>query len=289
MLGLVMTVDVSVVLGTYNRLKYLKIALESIRREVANLSHEIIVVDGGSNDGTLAWLTRQKDILTIVHHNHGVWQGKNIERLSWGFFMNLAFKVARGKYVCMLSDDCLVIPRAIINGYSLFEDRLLKGENLGAIAFYWRNWPEKGPYFIGLTLSGKIFVNHGLYLRQALEDVGYIDENTYQFYHADGDLCLKMWQKGYVCIASSESFIEHYSHANISARASNIAAAKNDWENYLNKWENIYYSKGLTETGGCVQVEFSDPLNTADMFRKVESLRCKISKLRKTITRTFIK
>ena len=71
---------VSVVLGTYNRLKFLRLTVQSIREELreASFSHEIIVIDGGSTDGTLEWLPKQRDILTIIQHNHGTWQGRPI-------------------------------------------------------------------------------------------------------------------------------------------------------------------------------------------------------------------
>ena len=107
---------VSVVIGSYNRIDFLKLTLESVRRELEPAAAEIIVVDGGSDDGSLEWLIAQKDIVTIVQHNRGTWRGKPVKRRSWGYFMNLGFKSAQGKYVCMLSDDCLVVPGAIRNG-----------------------------------------------------------------------------------------------------------------------------------------------------------------------------
>src|SRR3990172_6418377 len=130
---------VSVVLGSYNRCQFLPLTIASVRQELENVAHEIIVIDGGSSDGALEWLTQQKDIITIVQHNRGVWDGKPIERRSWGYFMNLGFKIAQGKYICMLSDDCLIVPGAIQTGIDLFEHELAIGQKTGAIAFYWRD------------------------------------------------------------------------------------------------------------------------------------------------------
>lgn len=263
---------VSVTLGTYNRLPFLKLTIDSLRQELLSLSHEIIVVDGGSTDGTLKWLTRQKDIITIVQHNRGKWRGKEIKRKSWGYFMNLGFKAAQGKYVCMVSDDCLIVPGAIGNACQLFEEKLGKGEKIGAVAFYWRNWPEQEKYWVGLTLGNKMFVNHGIYLKEALEDVGYIDEETYFFYHADGDLCLKMWKSGYECIDSPDSYVEHYSHANQQVRASNVKQQKEDWLAYLNRWAGIYYDEDIQNVGSWIEKEFIDPSKTYNLFKHANRL-----------------
>jgi len=257
---------VSCVLGTYNRITFLKLAIESARQELATMPHEIIVVDGGSDDGSLEWLSAQKDIITIIQHNHGYWDGKLIKQHSWGYFMNLGFKAAAGKYVCMISDDCLVIPGAILNGCNLFEEKLTAGENIGAVAFYWRNWPEQQKYWVGLTFGNKMFVNHGLFLKKALEDVHYIDENTYKFYHADGDLCLKMWQAGYQCIESPNSYIEHYSNTKTAFKKTDPKEVPHDWPNYLNKWKDIYYFSETNLMGGWLEKEFIDQTETYNRF-----------------------
>ncbi len=261
--------QVSVVLGSYNRLNFIKLTIDSIRREVQNLSHEIIVVDGGSDDGTLQWLCEQKDIITIVQHNRGQWLGKKIERRSWGYFMNLAFKCAQGKYVCMLSDDCLVVPGAIVNGVNLFERNLTEGKKAGAMAFYWRDWSVQEKYHVGCTLGEKMYVNHGLYLNQALKDVDYIDEDSFFFYNGDGDLCLKMWHVGYECVDSPESFIEHYPHANLNVRKTNYSQFNKDLKNYLNKWDGVFYNKKLNNLGKIIEKEFDDGFKTGESFRDI--------------------
>lgn len=261
---------VSVVLGSYNRISFLKLTIESIRQELSNapFSTEIIVIDGGSTDGSLDWLSKQKDIITIIQHNRGTWMGKKIPRRSWGFFMNLGFKCAHNKYICMLSDDCLVISNAIIKGYNLFEEQLKAHQNVGAVAFYWRNWPEQDKYLVGFTLGNKMFVNHGMYLNKAIRDVGYIDEDNFTFYHADGDLCLKLWQKGYSVIDAPDSFIEHYTHANMSIRKSNLQGQKKDNENYLKKWEGIFYNSENPIVGSWKERSYVDATKTGEKFHQ---------------------
>jgi glycosyltransferase involved in cell wall biosynthesis len=252
---------VSVVIGTYNRLGFLKQTIETVRSELKDTDHELIVIDGGSDDGTTQWLVQQKDIISIIQHNRGKWRGRPIERQSWGYFMNLGLRAASAKYVCMLSDDCLVIPGAIKNSIKLFDKELKAGKKIGAVAFYWRNWPEQEKYWVGIGWGERMFVNHGLYLREALKKVDYIDADSYFFYHADGDLCLRMADAGYSCIDSPDSYIEHYSDANTEVRASNNERQKQDWAVYEKRWEHLKMPKN-----DWLEKDFSDPLRTAEKY-----------------------
>jgi glycosyltransferase involved in cell wall biosynthesis len=279
---------VSVVLGTYNRLKILKITIECVRTQLIDFGYksEIIIIDGGSTDGTLKWLTKQKDIITVTQHNRGVWRGKEIDRRSWGYFINLGFKIAQGKYVCMISDDCILRKGCIKNGIDLFEKKIKSNEKVGAIAFYWRNWPEQTKYNVGMTLGCKMFVNHGLYLKKVLEKIGYIDENSFNFYHADGDLCLKIWDSGYSCIDSPNSFVDHYSHANLGVRMSNNVYQKKDWNSYIQKWKGKFvfdkkddYFGGWKERGGENEVDddvFVKKLAFYHIVNQINIIRSKI-------------
>ncbi|MCI5122979.1 MAG: glycosyltransferase [Candidatus Electrothrix sp. AR5] len=212
----------SVVLGTYNRKRYLKKTITNVREELRRLQGpgEIIVVDGGSTDGTITWLTKQKDIILILQHNRGEWKGESVEKRSWGYFMNLAFKCAQGKYVCMISDDSLLIPGSLKNGVEDFEEMLQQGKSVGALAFYWRNWPTYDRYFV-IKVKGKTYLNHGIYLNKALKDVNYINEQDYYFYCADTDLSFRLNKAGYTVETTVRSLVEHSQHINKKVRQSN--------------------------------------------------------------------
>lgn len=265
--------EVAVVIGSYNRSAFLRLTLESVRREVVDLPHEIIVVDGGSTDGTLDWLIRQRDVITILQHNRGTWRGKPVARRSWGYFMNLGFKAAQARYLCMLSDDCLVVPGAIQNGLRQADRLRATGRKLGALAFYWRNWPEQDKYWVGRTYGGNIFVNHGLYVREAMEAVGFVDESTYQFYHADGDVCLRMAQAGYECMDAEDSYIEHYSHANLEVRQSNADVQRRDFQRYATKWSGLNRGERPEEREGWIYRDYEDPYRTAHRFSTVPDFK----------------
>jgi glycosyltransferase involved in cell wall biosynthesis len=229
---------VSVVLGSYNRKFFLKRVIRSIRGSQADFAYEIIVVDGGSTDGSTKWLLKQKDIISIVQHNRGVWKGKPVERRSWGYFMNLGFKCAQGKYVLMLSDDCLLHPDAMMNGAAFFEERLARGMKLGAVPFYWRNWPRNKKYFV-IAIKNQVYLNHGMYLKAALAEVNYINEDDYVFYCADLDLSLRLLAAGYRIEPTERAIVEHYNDANLRVRQSNKDTHERDRIKFEATWADF--------------------------------------------------
>lgn len=255
--------QVSVVLGTYNRLSFLKATIASVRSSQIDVPYEIIVVDGGSSDGTVEWLTKQRDIISIVQHNREVSKGKSRRKRSWGYFMNLGFKCAEGRYVCLISDDSVVHPDTLANGVRHFEREVAGGRRLGAVAFYWRSWPEEKVYRVGITLGDKTMVNHGLFLREALEQVGWIDDRRYDFYCADGDLALKIWHAGYEIGACNTALLEHFERVDPNIREQNLTGLKVDWDTYVERWTGIYYDPAQPVPGGWIYLE-GVPVRDAD-------------------------
>ena len=90
--------DVSVVSGTFNRLPYLKKMVRSVRDSCAAVEgfrHELVLVDGGSTDGTLEWLRGQPDVRLV---EHGDLKGA-VKAFNDGAH------AARGQYIIMANDD----------------------------------------------------------------------------------------------------------------------------------------------------------------------------------------
>ena len=56
-------IEISIVTGTYNRLKLLNNMVKSVRKSIGTgVPYEIIIVDGGSKDGTIQWCKDQSDV-----------------------------------------------------------------------------------------------------------------------------------------------------------------------------------------------------------------------------------
>lgn len=257
---------ISIVLGSYNRKTFLKKTIKTIRENNIDVPFEIIIIDGGSTDGSIQYLTKQKDVITIIQHNNGYWKNNKIEKKPWGYYMNIAMQASHGKYIVMVSDDCLITPNSIMNSYKLFEERLSNGEKLGGVAFYWRNLPYEKMYYVRQTLGHKLSINHGMFLKKALEDVGYCDEDNYQFYYGDGDLSLKLWDSGYSIIDCKESFVEHFHFATMSIRKKNSDNKEKHKQMFMENWNN-FYDKEIDNQSGKIFLNYEDPNKTSRLFK----------------------
>lgn len=104
---------VSVVSGTYNRLNYMQQMVRSVRQSVGGrIPYEIVLVDGGSTDGTLEWCGEQEDIQIIE-------QGELLGAVK---AFNAGANAARGKYVILANDDIVFVGTSILRAIAFMED-----------------------------------------------------------------------------------------------------------------------------------------------------------------------
>ena len=240
---------VSVVLGTLNRRKLLEKCIASVRKELEDIHGEIIVIDGGSEDRTPAWLVKQQDIITILQHNRYKQDRVSMRRRSWGGFMNMGFRAASADYVLMISDDCLLLPGAITKGIERIQAARAAGVPVGACAFYFRNWPKEKRYYVQRTIGGNLMLNHGIYTREALEAASFANEDDYVFYKSDTDLSLKIWKSGHAIIDSPESICEHYVGIEEELRAGNTALMEYDRAQMRQFWPDLVTQEGVSRMG----------------------------------------
>lgn len=262
------TSDLTVVLGSKNRKNLLKATINSLRENGFSGKMEIIVIDGGSKDGTCDWLANQKDIFTIIQPNYKVIDDEGITVLaySWGKFMNIGFKYASAPWIVMVSDDLILAKGALQNGFDELVNRTKKGEKIGGGAFYFREYPRHSYYRVGLLPKNYIHVNHGFYFKKALEEVNFIEEKEYNFYCADGDLTMKLNDKGWRTIALENCFADHLVHKPNFGKNKVSSATKRDITVFNNKYPY-----------NCTQLYFKKEVNISNdvsLFWKVAFLNC---------------
>jgi glycosyltransferase involved in cell wall biosynthesis len=186
---------ISIVTGTLNRLGMLPSLIENTVLSDERL--ELVLVDGGSTDGTLDY---------IKQLNHP--QIKLIEvggRSSYPHFMNLGIQAATHEVICQWNDDVI-----LCNEWS---EVLLELQS--DYDFYLFNWKygsyddTKNPEWLkgvdhhdGWCLcniadsGGEIVMNYGLYNKKIFREIGMYNPE-YRYYCADGDMAYRAYAFGY--------------------------------------------------------------------------------------------
>jgi hypothetical protein len=114
----------SVIFGTYNRIEHLQQAVASVRRSTRKIDYEIIVCDGGSTDGSRAWLAAQPDIVMVG--------ARHLEGAVKAF--NQCYALSRGEFLANLNDDCVVQGEALTVGVRHLQEH----PKAGQVAFGFR-------------------------------------------------------------------------------------------------------------------------------------------------------
>lgn len=162
-----MDIVLSVVTGTYNRLPSLQLFVDSVRRNMpTHFPYEIIVVDGGSTDGTIEWCETQADIVLI---QHGKLEGA-IKAFCDGAY------AAKGTYVMMGNDDVALHAASILPAIVHLE----RTPTCGAVVFK-DNRPADG-YAPGYKVQTMDVSYHGAIQRLPYVQVGIVRR-------ALGDVC----------------------------------------------------------------------------------------------------
>lgn len=190
----------SICSGTVNRLPLLQTMMGSALAAMPNgITYEFVLCDGGSSDGTIAWLKSRKHTTLI---EHGSLRG------AVRAFTDAA-KMARGKYVILANDDVAFMPDSIIRALVHLENN----PECGAVAFEDNRpvppWHPDNTQFHTLPhpawLNGHttqvIYAQVGMFRNWLGQRVGWwgADDPDFAAYTYAGDnyLSSKVWELGY--------------------------------------------------------------------------------------------
>ncbi len=196
---------VSIVVPTFNRRDRLARCVDKIKQNVS-ASHEIIVVDGDSTDGTREWLAQCANLHVILEEKR--------EGAVKAF--NKGFRAAEGRYVMWLNDDAFVLPGSVEAAVEMIARSDLT--DVGMVAFY-HNWHQErnvldaverdGERYEIYHVRGYPYANFGLLRRELLERIGFADERYY-FSAFDPDLSLKIQiEEGLKVVGCRKAVVSH--------------------------------------------------------------------------------
>ncbi len=192
----------SIVTGTYNRKAHLQQMVNSARVLIPHgWAYEVVVVDGGSTDGTQAWCKKQPDVRLI---EHGELRG------AIAAFCDGA-KAAQGDYVLLANDDIVFQHSSILSAVGYLETH----PSCGAVAFADnRPAPGYGREYKVQTMrairDGRAvdvpYAQVGLYRRDLGNAAGWWGADDPDFpghtYGGDNYLSARIWEMGYTVDAA---------------------------------------------------------------------------------------
>lgn len=254
------TIDLSIIIVSYNCKEYLKNCLRSVLKEVLKLSHEVIVVDNASTDATVEMLKKEFPYIILINNSINVGFSKA---------NNQAVRQSKGKYILLLNPDTIVLGGAIERVVDFMENTKDSGAvgckilnpdgsiQLGCV----RSFPTISTklfeqfYLWKLFSKSKLFGKHlmtyfnykevievdmlsGSFMllrAKTLNEVGLFDENSF-LYCDDIDICYRIKKAGWKIFYIPYAEIIHY-----GGRSTSQAMVKTLYESY--KANDYFFTK----------------------------------------------
>lgn len=245
----------SIIILTWNQLSLTQACLESIRSNTSE-TYELIVVDNGSNDGTVTWLRQQAETdrrITVI---------ENADNLGFAAGCNQGIRAAKGSRLVLLNNDTVVTPDWLTGMNELLErypdagiigpmTNSASGIQVVPDVEYTPDslpaWAEtfRQQHRYRVIPQRRIVGFCMLFRRELVEKVGLLDESFGAGNYEDDDFCLRAELAGYRNLIAGDVFIHHEGGASFSGN--NLIRGvenRNNRVKFRQKWD----SAGLEES-----------------------------------------
>jgi hypothetical protein len=207
-----------VIICNYNGLPFLNTCLSSLYQQSFS-NFEVILVDNGSSDNSVAWIRKNFPAVKII---------SNQKNLGFAKAVNQGIRVARGEYLVTLNNDTEVEIYWLENLIKPAVTSVRVG--MCASKILYQHQPELvyskgiglGKNGCGYNLDGWSFNRGGekpfeifgpsacaaLYKREMLDEIGLFDEDFFA-YGEDLDLAFRAQLRGWRCVYVPEATVYH--------------------------------------------------------------------------------
>ena len=251
--------EISFVIVNWNTKDLLRGCLDSIAKTVGSLSHEIIVVDNASSDGSADMLAREYPSVQVI---------ANSKNRGFGAANNQAFAVMKGKYALLINTDAVLTegaveklwrfaeahPRAAIvcgqllnadgskqNSIAAFPTLLSLCLNTSLLEYLFpgrypsKRYEYREPLEIESAIGACMMVRG-----QALTELSYFDER-YFFFFEETDLAFAMKQAGWSVYQVPDAHIYHFQGQSIGHNTQSRIEFYRSRYQFLRKWHGTAY------------------------------------------------
>lgn len=236
----------SFIILSYNLLDYTSMCIDSIRLTVPESAREIVVVDNASEDGSVAWLREQKDIVLV----------ENSENAGFPKGCNIGIEAAnRENDIFLLNNDTLMVDNSLFwLRMGLYESEEVG--TTGSVSNYvgnmqkvagnisdvnelmkygiLNNVPTEHPYEEKLFLIGFAL----LIKRNVLNIVGNLDERFTPGNFEDNDYGMRVLRAGYKNVLCKNSFIIHFGSKSFKKEVNKyVDVMRINAQKFQDKWD----------------------------------------------------
>ncbi len=268
-------VDLSVVIVNYNAGHHLTRALESLARHLADLPHEVIVVDNRSADGSVEAAARAAPGSIVLRNDRNV---------GFAAALNRGLAASRGRHLLWMNPDAMLLDRGLVDLVRYLDatpEVGIVGPQLvdpdGAVQLSCRAFPSYGAA-IGhrYSLLTRLFPNNPYsrhYLRtdfdhRAIADVDWVSgacllqrrevsdrigplDERFFMYCEDVDFCLRATEAGWKVRYHPGARVQHRiaTSASRAARPMIVARHRSMWRYYLKHFRRHPLKDVVTAAG----------------------------------------
>jgi GT2 family glycosyltransferase len=223
----------SAVVIAWNGMKFMPDCLRTLQEDLEGISHEIIVVDNGSTDGSAEFVTKECPSVRLIRHS---------ANLGFAKAVNAGMRASSGKYVLLLNQDIRI--RRGATGSLLA--RIESDRSIGVIGPKFvgfdgktqqsaRAFPSMRHVWYDALLLSRLFRKHRefgawrmgwfdhehelevdqpmgaalLMRREVIDKLGEFDE-LFPIFFNDVDYCRRVKEAGYKLLYYPDAVIEHY-------------------------------------------------------------------------------
>jgi GT2 family glycosyltransferase len=255
--------EISVIIVNWNTCDLLRQCLQSVYRTVREIAFEVIVVDNGSTDGSVAMMEAEfPRVRAIV----------NAENRGFAAANNQALRIMSGRYALLLNSDAVLMEDAVATLYRFMESypeaamafgQLLNGDgskqnSIAAFPTLWtlltntslleyllpNRYPSKR-----YTHPGPIEIESGigacmLVRKTAVDAVGMLDER-YFFFFEETDWAFQMRRAGWKIYHVPAARIVHLQGQSIGRNIRSRIAFYRTRYQFFSKWRRDPYNTAV--------------------------------------------
>jgi GT2 family glycosyltransferase/predicted SAM-dependent methyltransferase/tetratricopeptide (TPR) repeat protein len=251
---------VSIIILSWNQRRYTEECLAALDRHTSE-PHEVILVDNGSNDGTVDFLRN----LAARDSRYRLIENRSNRGFAAG--CNQGLVVARGKFLVLLNNDVVVTPgwlSGLLDCYSLDQCAGIVGPLTNNASGIQGLGPQEYGR-AGLDAFARQFRNHNrqrripsrrlvgfcmLFSRQLYQEIGGLDERFGTGNYEDDDFCLRAAIAGYRNLIAGDVYLHH--HGSVSFAGGGI-----DYCHTMNGNRSLFqekWSAPVTERGEAARI-----------------------------------